>query len=166
MSSFCASHHQLRHHQRWMSYFGVKLHLYCKWHTKMRSCFLLRESAGTGIIILARVWVSSFQESLRLTMTQILSFENFGLDYHHKECQLSLSPSASPSSLFLSDRIAHRQSTQCFPLNKPHVSSQKRSSVWSEEGGERHRKNVERLSVHKDIDVWLREKKEEWKAVG
>lgn len=108
-----------------MSYFGVKLHLYCKWHTKMRSCFLLRESAGTGIIILARVWVASFQESLRLTMTQIPSFENFGLDYQHKECQLSLSPSASPSSLFLSDRIARRQSTQCFPLNKPHVSSQK-----------------------------------------
>lgn len=42
----------------------------------------------------------------------------------------------------------------------------RRSSVRSAEGGGRHRKNVERLSVHKDIDKWLREKKAVWKAVG
>lgn len=94
---------------------------YTVMHTRKRSYFFLLENSGTGIIILAQVWDSSFQESLRLTMTQMLSFENCGLDNQHKENQLSLSLSASPSSLFLSDRIARRQSTQCLPLNKPRV---------------------------------------------
>ncbi len=127
----------------------------------MRSSLFLWGCAGAGFIILARVWVASFQESFRLTLSQIPSFENLGPDYQHKDWKLSLFP---PCFSIFSDRIARRQSTQCFPLNKPHVSSQKIQCVIS--GERRRKKNVERLSVHKDIDVWLREKKEEWKAVG
>lgn len=128
--------HRLHHRQWLVSFFSVKLSLHCKWRTKMRSCFFPCKDAGTGTIILAQVWVSSFQESFRLTVTQISSFENFGPDYQHKEWKLSLSPpSASQSSLFLPDRIARTQSTQCFPLNKPHVSSQKIQCVIS--GGRR-----------------------------
>ena len=122
-------HLHLRHHHQWMSYFGVKLHFYCKRHTQTRSCFFLWESTGTGIITLAQVWVPSFQESLRLAMTQIPSFENFGLDYEHKECK---TVSFSLCFSILCDRTACGQSTQCFPLNKPHVSSQKIQCVISE----------------------------------
>ena len=75
-------------------------------------------------------------------------------------------PSATPSSL-PSYRMAHGQRTLFFfPLNKPYVSSQKILCVISGGRREAQGKNVERLSVHNDIDVCLREKREELKVVG
>lgn len=76
---------------------------------------------------------------------------------------LSLSPrcfSILPF-IFLSSRIARWQSTQFFFRWINHMCHHRRSCVcvWSAEEGGRHRKNVERLSVHKDIDVWLRERR-------
>lgn len=104
----------------------TRIHVYCKWHTKMRSCFFQWESTGTGIIILARVWsVSSFQESLRLTMTQIRSFWKFWAGLSAQRTQtVSFSLRFSIPSFLSLDRIAGRQCTQCFPLNKPRVTTE------------------------------------------
>lgn len=119
-------------------------------------CFLffLCEKAGTGIIILAQVWVTAFQESLRLTMTQIPSLNILGSIIRTKNANC-LFPLPQPSFLSIIKQRAGR--LFCVFHWIIYMCHHRRSSVRSAEGGGRHRKNVERLSVHKDIDKWLRE---------
>lgn len=116
-----------------ISYFGVKLHFQCRWHTRVWWCFFLSENSAKGIIILAQDWDASFQESLRLTMTQIPAFENFGLITTKNDISLSLCFSILP--FYFQQNSMQTEYTQCFPLNKPHVSSQKIQCVIS--GGRR-----------------------------
>lgn len=66
----------------------------------------------------------------------------------------------------LSSRIARQQSTQCFPLNKPHVSSQKILCVISGGRREAQEKRGKVKCTQRYWRVTQREKKEEWKSVG